>query len=166
MPYDKFRWFGVTYEEARAGCYDGEARLKDMDIDGVAAEILFPPQRTMSHFLGDTDEDFVLGLLRATGILCVHGSGFSYPADRGAFRLIYLAPLDQLKVICDDIAAFTDEFLHQAPGPGPQAQAGRPVAAASRVFEADPPNWGEAWGLPGRLGSCRHQPERQPAVGG
>jgi len=60
MPFDKFRWFGVTYEEARAGCYNGAERLKDMDIDGVDAEILFPPQRTMSHFLGDDDDDFVL----------------------------------------------------------------------------------------------------------
>lgn len=60
MPYDQFRWFGVTYEQARAGCYNGAERLKDMDADGVWAEVLFPPQRTMSHFLGDDDEEFVL----------------------------------------------------------------------------------------------------------
>ena len=60
MPFDKFRWFGVTYEEARKGCYNGEARLADMDIDGVDAEILFPPQRTIGHFLGDDDDAFVL----------------------------------------------------------------------------------------------------------
>ena len=65
MPYDKFRWFGVTYDEARTGCYNGEARLADMDIDGVDAEILFPPQRTMSHFLGDDDDDFVLAGVEA-----------------------------------------------------------------------------------------------------
>ena len=65
MPFDKFRWYGVTYEEARAGCYNGDERLKDMDIDGVDAEILFPPQRTMSHFLGDDDEDFVLAGVEA-----------------------------------------------------------------------------------------------------
>jgi predicted TIM-barrel fold metal-dependent hydrolase len=65
MPFDKFRWYGVTYEEARAGCYNGEARLADMDIDGVDAEILFPPQRTMSHFLGDDDDDFVLAGVEA-----------------------------------------------------------------------------------------------------
>ena len=35
MPYDQFRWFGVTYEQARKGCYDGAARLADMDLDGV-----------------------------------------------------------------------------------------------------------------------------------
>jgi predicted TIM-barrel fold metal-dependent hydrolase len=65
MPFDKFRWFGVTYEEARPGCYNGAARLADMDIDGVDAEILFPPQRTMSHFLGDDDDDFVLAGVEA-----------------------------------------------------------------------------------------------------
>jgi len=65
MPWDQFRWFGVTYEQARPGCYNGAERLKDMDIDGVDAEVLFPPQRTMSHFLGDDDDDFVLAGVEA-----------------------------------------------------------------------------------------------------
>jgi predicted TIM-barrel fold metal-dependent hydrolase len=65
MPFDQFRWLGVTYDEARAGCYNGVERLKDMDIDGVDAEVLFPPQRTMSHFLGDDDDDFVLAGVEA-----------------------------------------------------------------------------------------------------
>ncbi|MBK5288937.1 MAG: amidohydrolase [Acidimicrobiia bacterium] len=65
MPFDEFRWFGVTYEEARPGCYNGAARLEDMNIDGVHAEVLFPPQRTMSHFLGDDDDDFVLAGVEA-----------------------------------------------------------------------------------------------------
>jgi len=59
LPWDQFRWTGVTYEQARTGCYDGNARLADMDTDGVDAEILFPPQRTIGHFLGDEDDDFV-----------------------------------------------------------------------------------------------------------
>lgn len=65
MPWDEFRWFGVTYDEARPGCYNGEARLADMDDDGVDAEVLFPPQRTISHFLGDDDDDFVLAGIEA-----------------------------------------------------------------------------------------------------
>ena len=65
MPFDEFRWFGVTYEDARTGCYNGAARLADMDIDGVYAELLYPPQRTMSHFLGDGDDDFVLAGVEA-----------------------------------------------------------------------------------------------------
>ncbi len=60
MPYDQFRWTGVTYEDARPGCYDGAERLKDMDIDGVDAAVMFAPQRTIGHFLGDEDDDFVL----------------------------------------------------------------------------------------------------------
>lgn len=60
MPYDQFRWTGVSYEEARRGCYDGAARLEDMDIDGVDAAVIFAPQRTIGHFLGDEDDDFVL----------------------------------------------------------------------------------------------------------
>jgi predicted TIM-barrel fold metal-dependent hydrolase len=65
MAFDQFRWFGVTYEDARKGCYNGAARLEDMDIDGVYAEVLYPPQRTMSHFLGDDDDDFVLAGVEA-----------------------------------------------------------------------------------------------------
>jgi predicted TIM-barrel fold metal-dependent hydrolase len=60
MAWDRFRWTGVTYDEARPGCYDGAERLRDMDVDGVRAEVLFPPQRTIGHFLGDDDDDFVL----------------------------------------------------------------------------------------------------------
>ncbi len=58
-PYDELRWTGVTYDDARPGCYDGAARLADMDADGVDAAVLFAPQRTIGHFLGDDDDDFV-----------------------------------------------------------------------------------------------------------
>lgn len=58
-PFDEFRWTGVTYDQARPGCYDGAARLEDMDIDGVDAALVFAPQRTVGHFLGDQDDEFV-----------------------------------------------------------------------------------------------------------
>jgi alanine-synthesizing transaminase len=63
---------------------------------------------------GVTDEAFVLALLRATGILCVYGSGFGLPPEDGAFRVVYLAAPDELKLIYDDLAAFTGEFLQTA----------------------------------------------------
>src|SRR5438309_7159161 len=65
MKWDEFRWTGVTYEQARTGCYNGGERLKDMDIDGVSAELLFPPQRTIGHFLGDDDDEFVMAGIEA-----------------------------------------------------------------------------------------------------
>jgi aspartate/methionine/tyrosine aminotransferase len=60
---------------------------------------------------GKTDEDYVLGLLRATGILAVYGSGFgTAPAD-GFLRLVFLASPTDLAEIFDMMAAFTAEFL-------------------------------------------------------
>src|SRR6478672_5758012 len=61
---------------------------------------------------GKTDEDFVLGLLRATGVLCVYGSGFGLPASDGYFRIVFLASLDELKTVYRLMADFTADFLH------------------------------------------------------
>jgi aspartate/methionine/tyrosine aminotransferase len=55
---------------------------------------------------GKTDEDFVLDLLRQTGILCVYGSGFGLRPEDGFFRVVFLAPPDALGAIYNDIAAF------------------------------------------------------------
>jgi alanine-synthesizing transaminase len=60
---------------------------------------------------GVTDEDYVLGLLRATGILCVYGSGFGTAPRDGFFRVVFLAPLDELSSIYDALAEFTQQFL-------------------------------------------------------
>ena len=67
------------------------------------------PQVTLPK--GVTDEQYILGLLRATGILCVYGSGFGMPADQGFFRIVFLASPEELHAIYDDMAEFTTEFL-------------------------------------------------------
>ena len=46
---------------------------------------------------GDTDEEFILGLLRATGVLCVYGSGFGTPPEDGFFRVVFLASPGELE---------------------------------------------------------------------
>lgn len=56
--YDQIKWTGSTYDSIRKSCFDGGARLEDMDIDGVDAEFLYPSQRTMFHFMGSEDRDF------------------------------------------------------------------------------------------------------------
>ena len=60
---------------------------------------------------GKTDEDYVLGLLRATGVLCVYGSGFGTDPREGFFRIVFLAAPADLDRIYDDIAAFTGRFI-------------------------------------------------------
>jgi alanine-synthesizing transaminase len=60
---------------------------------------------------GLTDEDFVRALLRETGILCVHGSGFGMPPDQGFFRIVFLADPRELTTIYRDMGEFTRDFL-------------------------------------------------------
>lgn len=60
---------------------------------------------------GKTDVDYVLGLLRATGILVVYGSGFGTAPEDGFFRVVFLASPAELGTIYDDMAEFTRTFL-------------------------------------------------------
>jgi alanine-synthesizing transaminase len=63
---------------------------------------------------GRTDEDYVLTLLRETGILCVNGSGFGMPANEGFFRIVFLADPAELGQIYADIGAFTRDYCARA----------------------------------------------------
>ena len=60
---------------------------------------------------GVTDEDYVLALLRETGVLCVHGSGFGAAPEDGYFRVVFLASPAELAGIYDLVADFTRDFL-------------------------------------------------------
>src|SRR5262249_19255521 len=55
---------------------------------------------------GKTDEDYVLALLRETGVLCVYGSGFGLPAADGFLRIVFLAAPDELRAIYRLMADF------------------------------------------------------------
>jgi alanine-synthesizing transaminase len=82
--------------------------MPGMNVVAPQAAFYAMPQVTLPA--GKTDEDFVLGLLRAKGILCVHGSGFGLPADGGYFRVVFLASPAELSSIYDDVADFAREF--------------------------------------------------------
>jgi alanine-synthesizing transaminase len=88
------------------------ARLNAIDgITSVEPSAAFYAMPKVDLPPGVTDEDYVLGLLRATGVLCVYGSGFgTAPAD-GFFRVVFLAPPSELSGIYDAMAEFTGEFL-------------------------------------------------------
>jgi len=60
---------------------------------------------------GRTDEDYVLALLRETGVLCVYGSGFGLPPDEGFLRIVFLAAPDELRSIYTLMAEFTRDYL-------------------------------------------------------
>jgi aspartate/methionine/tyrosine aminotransferase len=60
---------------------------------------------------GRTDEDYVIALLRATGVLCVHGSGFGMAPSAGYFRVVFLAAPDELRDVYGLMADFTSNYL-------------------------------------------------------
>ena len=60
-----------------------------MHVVAPSAAFYAMPQVTLPP--GVTDEDYVLGLLRATGVLCVYGSGFGTKPEDGFFRVVFLA---------------------------------------------------------------------------
>jgi alanine-synthesizing transaminase len=73
----------------------------------VAPQGAFYAMPKMALPKGKTDVDYVLGLLRAKGILTVYGSGFGTAPEDGFFRVVFLASPDELNAIYDDMAAFT-----------------------------------------------------------
>ncbi|WPB75981.1 aminotransferase class I/II-fold pyridoxal phosphate-dependent enzyme [Archangium violaceum] len=70
------------------------------------------------------DEQFVLSLLRETGVLFVHGSGFGQKAGTQHFRVVFLPPEDILTAAFDRLDAFVREH-HAAGGHGARASGPR-----------------------------------------
>jgi alanine-synthesizing transaminase len=88
------------------------SRLNAIDgIQAVAPTAAFYAMPRVSLPPGVTDEDYVLALLRATGVLCVYGSGFGTRPEDGFFRVVFLASPGELSQIYDLVAGFTGEFL-------------------------------------------------------
>jgi alanine-synthesizing transaminase len=87
----------------RLNAIDGISCVAPSAAFYVMPQVALPP--------GKTDADFVLGLLRATGILCVYGSGFGTRPEDGFFRVVFLASPAELAQIYDDIASFTRTFV-------------------------------------------------------
>lgn len=85
-------------------------------IDGItcvqpAAAFYAMPRVALPE--GRTDVDYVLALLRATGVLTVYGSGFGHDPADGFLRIVFLASPAELEQVCDAIATFTAEYLNQ-----------------------------------------------------
>jgi alanine-synthesizing transaminase len=98
--------------ELRARADLTTSRLNAVDgLTCVAPKGAFYAMPQVALPSGKSDVDFVLGLLRATGILCVYGSGFGMAPDGGFFRIVFLASPADLDGIYDDVAKFTQTFL-------------------------------------------------------
>jgi alanine-synthesizing transaminase len=91
------------------------ARLNAIDgMSVVAPTAAFYAMPRVALPPGVTDEDYVLALLRETGVLCVYGSGFGTNPQDGFFRVVFLASPAELAEIYDVIGGFTKDFLTRA----------------------------------------------------
>ena len=91
------------------------SRLNAIDgITTVAPSAAFYAMPRVALPPGVTDEQYVLALLRATGVLCVYGSGFGTRPEDGFFRVVFLAEPAELSQIFDLVADFTRDFLARA----------------------------------------------------
>lgn len=87
-------------------------RLRAMPgVECVAPSAAFYAMPRIALPPGRTDEDYVLGLLRATGVLCVYGSGFGMPAADGFLRIVFLAAPEELRTVYALMAEFTRGYL-------------------------------------------------------
>jgi alanine-synthesizing transaminase len=88
------------------------AALNDMPgVSCVAPSAAFYVMPKVTLPPGSTDEDYVVALLRATGVLCVYGSGFGMRDTDGFLRIVFLAPPEELREIFGLMKTFTAEYL-------------------------------------------------------
>jgi len=80
-------------------------------ISSVAATAGFYAMPRVTLPPGKSDEDYVLALLRSTGILCVYGSGFGTAPEDGYMRIVFLAAPEELRDIYKSMSEFTQEYL-------------------------------------------------------
>ena len=65
MP-EQLKWTGARYgHEIHPGCHNGKERLELLDIDGVDAEVLYPPPRAMDCFMRYDNADLQLAGIHA-----------------------------------------------------------------------------------------------------
>jgi alanine-synthesizing transaminase len=92
---------GLTVDSLRA--MPGVACVAPAAAFYAMPKIALPP--------GRTDEDYVLALLRETGVLSVYGSGFGLPKTDGFLRIVYLAPLSELRDVYRLMSEFTRHYV-------------------------------------------------------
>ena len=98
-----------TVERIRQRSYFAWKRLNE--IEGIsctrpeAAFYVFPKIHTVGS-KWKTDMDFVLSLLRETGVLFVHGSGFDPIYGAGHVRGVVLPPLETLEKALNELESF------------------------------------------------------------
>jgi predicted TIM-barrel fold metal-dependent hydrolase len=65
LSYVQFKAHGIKYADVRPGSWDTKARLVDMDIDGIAVQVLYPSVTLAGAKIYSADRDLQLACVRA-----------------------------------------------------------------------------------------------------
>jgi aspartate/methionine/tyrosine aminotransferase len=104
--------FRATLKERAALTTEMLNAIPGITVVAPTAAFYAMPRVTLPS--GRTDEDFVLALLRETGVLCVHGSGFGAAPEDGYLRIVFLAAPDELRSIYQLIGDFTKHYVQSS----------------------------------------------------
>jgi len=118
---EEFKAFGLTYKDMRPGSYDPGARLEDMDLDGVDAEVLYfggpvtqyPADPALRRYVVETYNDWMLELSKAA------------PSRLIGLGHIPLVDLDEAMAELERIAALGLKGFHV--DPFPDERGGKPL---------------------------------------
>ncbi len=101
----------TAYEQMRPGCYDADERVRDMNVNGVLAQMCFPsfPQFSGSLFAGAEDKDLALALLRAYNDWHIDEWAGSHP---GRFIPLSLPPVWDPQLMADEVRRVARKGCH------------------------------------------------------
>lgn len=60
-----YKWTGMKMSEAMQGAFYGDARVKEQDEDGIDAEVIYAPVRTLAYFTGTGNPELAIAGVQA-----------------------------------------------------------------------------------------------------
>lgn len=107
---------GGRLREQRDICYSLLTKIPGVSCVKPKAAFYMFPKLDVKKFNIQSDEQFVLDLLRSEKILFVHGKGFNWTSP-DHFRIVYLPPVEDLVVVMAKMKHFLKGYKqHPAPG--------------------------------------------------
>ena len=101
----------TAYDQMRPGCYDVDERVRDMNVNGVLAQMCFPsfPQFSGSLFAGAEDKELALALVRAYNDWHIDEWAGSHP---GRFIPLSLPPVWDPLLMADEVRRVSRKGCH------------------------------------------------------
>lgn len=101
----------TAYDQMRPGCYDVNERVRDMNVNGVLAQMCFPsfPQFSGALFAETPDKDLALALLRAYNDWHIDEWAGSHP---GRFIPLSLSPIWDPKLMAEEVRRVSRKGCH------------------------------------------------------